>query len=491
MFCATQYNAGLTQYNIQYNSAFTPVFDACDFVAPTVNVLMTDISATFTYSFVNNPFNAGQPLKLYYGTNSGGSTSYSSYASTDVGGGSYSLSGLVPGGTQPYYFYMQKGYIRSPTITALTAYNPTATLITGGANISYTISTYYGLSVYGSTLYYGTYYGSTENNYTINTPLYLGNIPLTTLASNAVYYYYTKILYSYQVFQYSDMNRNFTTQSPITATVTPGNNQFTFTSSGSYTVNTNVYIYFLVVAGGGGGGQNGDRTGGGGGAGGYIINKDGVNCVPGTYNVIVGTGGVVNTSGSNSVIYVNDVSYTAYGGGAGGSNNNLPSTGGSGGGGRHSQRTGANGTVGQGNAGGGGYDNGNNIFSGAGGGGGSTVGQDGRSISANGGNGGSGILVTSTSSDTYYLPKINNNLALCGGGGGGAQSTNGSATQGNGGNGGGGKGAYYGGISGGDNGTSGQANTGGGGGGAAYIINNGGTKNAGSGGSGLVIITYN
>jgi hypothetical protein len=203
MFCATQYNAGLTQYNIFNNAAFTPVFDACDFVSPTVNLTITDISATFTYSFVNNPFNAGQPLKLYYGTNSGGSTGYSSYASTVVGGGSYSLGGLIAGGTQPYYFYMQKGYIRSPTITALTAINPTVGTITSTtAAISYNLVTQYGALSYS--LFYNT------SSVPINT-IPTGVITLTGLTPSSVYNYYTKIIYSYNVIQQSNTGNSFTT----------------------------------------------------------------------------------------------------------------------------------------------------------------------------------------------------------------------------------------------------------------------------------------
>jgi hypothetical protein len=101
-------------------------------------------------------------------------------------------------------------------ITALTANNPTVSNITNNtADINYNIATYYGVFIYGSTLYYGTYYNSFDNSFIISAPPYSGAITLTGLNSTTPYYYYTKIIYSYNVIQFSNKLINFTTTSPI------------------------------------------------------------------------------------------------------------------------------------------------------------------------------------------------------------------------------------------------------------------------------------
>jgi len=227
------------------------------------------------------------------------------------------------------------------------------------------------------------------------------------------------------------------------------------------------YVEYLVVAGGGAGG----RYGAGGGAGGLLQGIS--NVTAGTsLTVTVGAGGAINGSsqspgfsGANSVFGA----ITATGGGGGGSSQNGSNgsngiSGGSGGGGAWGANSvlGSN-TYGQGNAGGTG-DSGTSYGDCAGGGGAGTVGLNAFAGSA-AGNGGAGISSAISGTVTAYA-----------GGGGGASGTS-SHTQGVGGVGGGGAGSYS------STGTAGTANTGGGGGGAV-------NQNSGSGGSGIVIISY-
>jgi hypothetical protein len=207
---------------------------------------------------------------------------------------------------------------------------------------------------------------------------------------------------------------------------------------------------FAIVAGGGGGGYiNG--FGGGGGAGGYVPSSATLT-VGATYTMIVGGGGSLGSSGTDSSITGIAI---ATGGGRGGHAGSYiyggnGDSGGSGGGGGSSGGDppdagyGGAGISGQGNNGGNG-----STFAGGGGGGAGAVG--GNSGGDAGGSGGIGALNTLTGSAIY----------LAGGGGGRALA------NGAGGAGGGGAG-----------GANGSANTGGGGGGSA-----------GAGGSGTIIFT--
>jgi len=223
-----------------------------------------------------------------------------------------------------------------------------------------------------------------------------------------------------------------------------------------------------LVVGGGGGGAN---TGAGGGAGGYQY-SDSLAVAAGSFPVTVGAGGAGGSGGptkgikgSNSMF----MSLTAEGGGGGATHGNgSTEAGGSGGGGAIATAgvapVGGAGT--QGNKGGDGFINsGWNGGSGGGGGAGS-AGVAGSGTG--GGNGGSGIMNTITGSQQFYA---------AGGGGGevyasvvgtGGSSIGGSAQV--------------------DNvGTNGTANTGSGGGGGSF---SGSYPNGGSGGSGVVIISY-
>ena len=233
-------------------------------------------------------------------------------------------------------------------------------------------------------------------------------------------------------------------------------------------------IKALVVAGGGGGGTSG------GGAGGYIYDSSHSVSLT-SYTVTIGAGGTVPnlaspTSGANSTFD----NLTAIGGGHGGwAQNAAPEVGGSGGGGGKdfSSGVGAAGTSGQGNAGG---NVGDNKTTGAGGGGANAVGANvsGASTCGAGGDGiadssvGNLLSLSTSGVDSGGIRYI------AGGGGGGGET---GSTLGAGGKGGGGGGAIEG------TGSAGTANTGGGGGGSQR---SGGYCYGGTGGTGVVILSW-
>ena len=227
---------------------------------------------------------------------------------------------------------------------------------------------------------------------------------------------------------------------------------------------------YLVVAGGGGAG--GGTYSAGGGAGGYLSGTF-ADVYSKTYSFTIGAGGVINTSGSNSVAASSGITtITSIGGGVGGSYPTPAngSSGGSGGGGASGSSVigaGGTGTVGpprQGYDGGGAAQTAGYAAGGGGGAGatGGTVAGTGSSIG--GGAGGAGLNWLGLG--TFYA----------GGGGGWGYDP---AGGGLGGAGGGGRGYSY---PSGTASTAGTVNTGGGGGGDA------GTGKAG--GSGIVIIRY-
>jgi len=227
---------------------------------------------------------------------------------------------------------------------------------------------------------------------------------------------------------------------------------------------------YLVVAGGGGSG------GGGGGAGGYQTSTFSLSTLN-TYSIAVGAGGAgvvcvgggtSGIAGSNSSISGTGLStVTSVGGGYGGGGVNGGSGGSGGGSGSSGSLVGGgSGTSGQGNNGGGNGGFTSSPFPAGGGGGAGAVGGTATSTTQ-AGNGGVGLASSISGSSVYYA----------GGGGGGYYATGGTATTG--GTGGGGAGNSNTG-----NAVSGTANTGGGGGGTgpSYL--------GGSGGSGIVIISY-
>jgi hypothetical protein len=252
----------------------------------------------------------------------------------------------------------------------------------------------------------------------------------------------------------------------------------TFTSSGTFTPQTELTCDYLVVAGGGGASAD---AGGGGGAGGYRTSIGGspLSILATPYAVTVGAGGVggiINvsdpTAGSSSIFST----ITSAGGGLGGRGAGLlGGAGGSGGGGSgrgQASGTFAGGTAtpsGQGNNGGSGVGNASGQQAAGGGGG---AGAAGANASAGfGGNGGNGLANSISGTSVTYA-----------GGGGGGILNAGNVSVGNGGSGGGGNANNSGGA-----GSNGGINLGGGGGGSTYNPPN---SNGGAGGSGIVIIRY-
>ena len=248
----------------------------------------------------------------------------------------------------------------------------------------------------------------------------------------------------------------------------------TFTSSGTWAVPLGVTsVDVLVVAGGGGGGLG---VGGGGGGGGVIHNSS-YSVTPGNViTVTVGSGGLggldwfhYSYNGGNSSFG----SITAVGGGSGNSydSETTAGSGGSGGGGASQidvpggSAAGGSGTSGQGYAGGSGV---SSYYLASAGGGGGASGAGASSSGNSGGNGGAGYTF---------------NGVVYGSGGGGAGYGPGGGSAGTG-------GANAGnGASGLDSpGSSGVANRGGGGGGAGGFDTTG--SYGGTGGSGVVIITF-
>ena len=269
-----------------------------------------------------------------------------------------------------------------------------------------------------------------------------------------------------------------------TITFSGGKTIHTFTGSGTFSVNSGSSdVEYLVVAGGGGGGPD---HGGGGGAGGFRTGTGfSVSSSPGAYTITVGGGGAAAVNGSDSAF---GPIFSVGGGNSG--NPNAPGanagSGGSGGGGRGNgpsvwgllgyglnpstpapvianHPTYAPGTT-QGYPGGNSTGGPGEASAGGGGAGGAGSPNPAGNVGGAGGNGTASSI--SGSSVTY-----------AGGGGGGVNGGTGGA---------GGPGGGGGGNPGPGGGTSGTPGTGGGGGGGG----NGGLTLGGSGGSGIVIITY-
>ena len=288
-----------------------------------------------------------------------------------------------------------------------------------------------------------------------------------------------------------------------------------FVGPGTFTVNsiaavcapTRNNVSYLVVAGGGSGGES-NVAGGGGGAGGFreyraplsgCYSVSPLNGNPGGtsitvsqqgYPITVGGGGAGgstpgNANGNKGSDSTFD-SVTSTGGGYGAAYSPTGGPGGSGGGGGGASGSSPGGSGNtppvsppQGSNGGNGASN-PSTYANTGGGGGATA--AGENITGNfpgggpGGNGGAGTSTSITGSSVAYA----------GGGGGSADNRGGSQTGGDGGTGGGGQGGDPTRAT-----TSGTANTGGGGGGERGNSNPPGYhSDAGSGGSGIVVIRY-
>jgi hypothetical protein len=224
----------------------------------------------------------------------------------------------------------------------------------------------------------------------------------------------------------------------------------------TYTVN------YLIVGGGGGGGSSTTSSGGGGGAGQLLSGSLVVTGSITSTFITIGSGGAINTNGSNSTAF----SITSIGGGAGGYLNVSASSGGNGGGGagQTGYETGASGS--NGFAGGNGQFIMGSATAGGGGGGASQSGRNATNLDSGAARGGSGSVWIN---GTFYA----------GGGGGGFNGYAGGPTP-LGGPGGGGRGSYNTTLA----STAGTTNRGGGGGGSSS------TLAGAAGGSGIVVIAY-
>jgi Concanavalin A-like lectin/glucanases superfamily len=256
---------------------------------------------------------------------------------------------------------------------------------------------------------------------------------------------------------------NFIVATGGTLTTGNGYNQWTFNSSGTWTVTSPGIAYYAIVAGGGGGGGGlGARANGSGGGGGGVVT--GILSVnTGTYSITVGSGGAQNTSGTNTMFG----SLTAIGGG-GSVASQIGYSGGSGAGNNSAVGVpGGYGIASQGWNGGIITNSGGGVYGAAGGGGAGWYGGSGNTSTP--GNGGPGLSI--------YFPASGVSTYVGGGGGGASSSITSSGGIGGGGSGGG----YSSGLISAGNGV---ANTGGGAGGG----NNAGSAPGGTGGSGVVYI---
>lgn len=250
---------------------------------------------------------------------------------------------------------------------------------------------------------------------------------------------------------------------------------FKISGTSSFEVETGGSFDFLIVAGGGGGGSDGDSGGGGGGAGGMTFHTQILS--PGTYEVVVGNGGVgvtgirkIGNDGATSSFFGIDVVGGGGGGGGAGSSNQPGRTGGSGGGaaGNFGGTTGVGGLgiTGQGNKGGSGKIS--TPRAGGGGGGAGGTGRDGGEALPSGSAGGGGEGIQWLDGRRYA-------------GGGGQAYRSGFGLYG--GKGGGGVGSYFERTGSNFHITYGYPSTGGGGGGGGYNF-------VTQGGSGIVALRY-
>lgn len=340
----------------------------------------------------------------------------------------------------------------------------------------------------------------------------LASDPSSPIVGQMYYNTTDGVIKNYNGSKWSLMSNKFTASGGTETTYSDGNINYkvhTFTSSGTFNVDSAGSIDVLVVAGGGSGGG---YVGGGGGAGGLIYQTN-VSVNPTAYTINIGAGGAIGPNTTNSNHGNAGSNTTAFGltaiGGGYGSNydDTAGGSGGSGGGAGGHQSTGpfagGSGTSGQGYAGGSSTGPRQDPYTAGGGGGGSagvggnaTAGQvtapsggPGTQINIDGNNyywaagGGAGNYASNTS------PANGGAGGIGGGGGGGCYSSSGVAGTG------GGSALNAGGNGNYENANSGQnsyggnggANTGSGGGGAGHYGND---TAAGGGGSGIVIIRY-
>lgn len=324
--------------------------------------------------------------------------------------------------------------------------------------------------------------------------------------------------------QWIQMSNTFSASGGTESTATIGGVAYkvhTFTSSGTFVVQSgSASVEYLVVAGGGSGGI---QHSGGGGAGGFRTSVTGATSggggsaesaptiISGSYTVTIGAGGAKNTvlgngngtrgnNGGNSTVAFTSA-ITSTGGGRGGRYSNISGdAGGSGGGAGTDSSSGGAGTANQGFAGGSASSHGSSGGGGGGGGGAGAVGAN-----ASGGTGDGGVGVSSSIDGTAYHyagggggarvvnTGLNGSRSGNGGNGGGGGAGDGSDSSASGGTGGAGRNAGGNGLPASGNGSpagaspggNGGANTGGGGGSSGRF-----DSLAGNGGSGIVILRY-
>ena len=284
---------------------------------------------------------------------------------------------------------------------------------------------------------------------------------------------------NYWVASYSGYGQQLSTSIDATGgtiTTVSGRKFHTFTSSGTFVVNSNpigTTIEIMIIGGGGGGGA---QSGGGGGAGNMLIVTSALT--PSSYSISIGPGGVGAVIGTSASSNGGDTTFgtfmTAPGGGGGGTYSISDGlNGGCGGGGAEYTQLAAGlgtaGTVTSGttisnlyNDGGAGYYSGS--MGGAGGGGTSTAGGTQTGLNSIGAPGGDGT--------SYYGTTYGGGG---GGQGGGTYNPPYSDIGGDGGSGGGGKGGR---------------STGNGISGTGYGSGGGGGNTGGSGSSGICIVSY-
>ena len=275
-----------------------------------------------------------------------------------------------------------------------------------------------------------------------------------------------------------------------------------FTQTGNLIVPVTTSVDYLII---GGGGSGGHHSGGGGGSGGLVW-FSGQSLSAGTYQAVIGAGGITNTlnqignDGGNSTFN----SHTAKGGGGGAGHlsagNNSGRSGGSGGGGQRGHSGGSttqNSTYGYGTGGNGASSGSTGSYPAYGGGG--TGGSAPNNHNRQGGNGHEsftgnqaettafllGAVAGTDSSNVATTGSSSGTLYIGGGGGGSDQSAYALPSHGlDGGLGGGGKGSASDTLA---NTGNGLANTGSGSGGQSYAGNNVVTR---SGGTGIVIVRF-
>lgn len=295
------------------------------------------------------------------------------------------------------------------------------------------------------------------------------------------------------------INTSLNTTGGIEDTITISGDLYkrhTFLTSGTFTTDSPLSIYYLLVGGGGGGHA---RHNGGGGAGGVLTNfgASTFDIIPNSFSVVVGAGGngtPLTISGSiPPPTKGGDTSFaglTAFGGGA---NTTGSKNGGSGCGVSFAGDPVGTGVSGQGNNGGVGSVSVSSAFSYAGGGGGG-AGAVGGAATNNGafspnagGAGGLGRNLSTWVPDygTNNTNTLTGTRGFFGGGGGGGNAWIGLSNPASA-AGGGGRGGSDG------PGENGITNTGGGGGGGGFRDGGGGVTGyaSGNGGSGIVIIMY-